>query len=122
MSLSATIGAMRSHRGLSNGLVFIPLSYLALALAYLLFPRRELLLGMVSLAAMHTLRIIAGNAATDIPTSSWLLALSMVLFPGLATVERSAEPSIVLGPSGLQSAWRSESSGAPIMVPAAIRP
>ena len=43
------------------------------------------------LAALYTLRILAGGAATDIPLSVWLLAFSMFFFLALAAVKRQAE-------------------------------
>ena len=57
-------------------------AYLVLALAYLFFLKRKLLVDVLGLAALHTLRILAGNAAAAIPLSSWLLAFSM--FPSSA--------------------------------------
>ena len=67
------------------------LAYLFLALAYLLVLKRKLLVDVLGLAAMHTLRILAGNAAAAIPISSWLLAFAMFLFLSLALVKRYTE-------------------------------
>lgn len=82
------------------------LAYLFLALAYLLFLKRRLLVDVLGLAAMHTLRILAGNAAAAIPVSSWLLAFSMFLFLSLALVKRYAELRITQDQSGLKKAGR----------------
>lgn len=82
------------------------LAYLFLALAYLLFLKRKLLVDVLGLAAMHTLRILAGNAAAAIPVSSWLLAFSMFLFLSLALVKRYAELRITQDQSGLKKAGR----------------
>ena len=82
------------------------LAYLFLALIYLLFLKRKLLVDVLGLAAMHTLRILAGNAAAAIPLSSWLLAFSMFLFLSLALVKRYAELRITQDQSGLKKAGR----------------
>lgn len=82
------------------------LTYLFLALAYLLLLKRKLLVDVLGLAALHTLRILAGNAAGGIPISSWLLAFSMFLFLSLALVKRYAELRITQDQSGLKKAGR----------------
>jgi len=82
------------------------LAYLFLAIAYLLFLKRKLLVDVLGLAAMHTLRILAGNAAAAIPISSWLLAFSMFLFLSLALVKRYAELRLTQDQSGLKKAGR----------------
>lgn len=81
-------------------------AYLALALTYLFFLKRKLLVDVLGLAALHTLRILAGNAAAAIPISSWLLAFSMFLFLSLALVKRYAELRITQDQSGLKKAGR----------------
>jgi len=81
-------------------------AYLVLALAYLFFLKRKLLVDVLGLAALHTLRILAGNAAAAIPISSWLLAFSMFLFLSLALVKRYVELRITQDQSGLKKAGR----------------
>lgn len=81
-------------------------AYLGLALAYLFVLKRKLLVDVLGLAALHTLRILAGNAAAGIPLSSWLLAFSMFLFLSLALVKRYAELRITQDQSGLKKAGR----------------
>ncbi|MET3890194.1 4-hydroxybenzoate polyprenyltransferase [Bosea sp. OAE506] len=81
-------------------------AYLALALAYLFVLKRKLLVDVLGLAALHTLRILAGNAAAAIPLSSWLLAFSIFLFLSLALVKRYAELRITQDQSGLKKAGR----------------
>ena len=80
--------------------------YLVLALLYLFVLKRKLLVDVLGLAALHTLRILAGNAAAAIPVSSWLLAFSMFLFFSLALVKRYAELRITQDQSGLKKAGR----------------
>jgi 4-hydroxybenzoate polyprenyltransferase len=81
-------------------------AYLALALLYLFYLKRKLLVDVLGLAALHTLRILAGNAAAAITLSSWLLAFSMFLFLSLALVKRYAELRITQDQSGLKKAGR----------------
>ena len=81
-------------------------AYLGLALDYLFVLKRKLLVDVLGLAALHTLRILAGNAAAAIPLSSWLLAFSMFLFLSLALVKRYAELRITQDQSGLKKAGR----------------
>ena len=81
-------------------------AYLGHALAYLFVLKRKLLVDVLGLAALHTLRILAGNAAAAIPLSSWLLAFSMFLFLSLALVKRYAELRITQDQSGLKKAGR----------------
>lgn len=81
-------------------------SYLVLALLYLFVLKRKLLVDVLALAGLHTLRILAGNAAAAIPLSSWLLAFSMFLFLSLALVKRYAELRITQDQSGLKNAGR----------------
>lgn len=81
-------------------------AYLVLALAYLFVLKRKLLVDVLGLAALHTLRILAGNAAAAIPLSSWLLAFSMFLFLSLALVKRYAELRITQDQTGLKKAGR----------------
>ncbi|RXT25857.1 hypothetical protein B5U98_04645 [Bosea sp. Tri-39] len=81
-------------------------AYLVLALAYLFVLKRKLLVDVLGLAALHTVRIIAGNAAAAIPISSWLLAFSMFLFLSLALMKRYAELRITQDQSGLKKAGR----------------
>jgi 4-hydroxybenzoate polyprenyltransferase len=66
-------------------------AYCALALAYSSILKRVLLLDALVLAALYTLRIIAGAAAASVPLSFWLLVFSVFLFLSLAFVKRYAE-------------------------------
>ena len=46
---------------------------------------------MLTLAALYTMRIVAGAAAIAVPLSFWLLSFSMFLFLSLAFVKRYSE-------------------------------
>jgi 4-hydroxybenzoate polyprenyltransferase len=65
--------------------------YYALTLAYSMQLKRRMVFDVISLAALYTLRVIAGAAAVGVPLSFWLLALSMFMFLSLALVKRYAE-------------------------------
>ena len=67
------------------------LGYYALTLTYSLYFKQIVMLDVVMLAALYTLRIIAGAAATAIIPTFWLLAFSMFVFLSLALVKRHAE-------------------------------
>lgn len=69
----------------------ILLSYFVLTLTYSLFLKQIAMLDTVALAALYTLRIIAGAAATAIVPTFWLLAFSMFIFLSLALVKRHTE-------------------------------
>lgn len=79
--------------GLTLPLLFtgVLLGYYALTLAYSLHLKQLVMLDAIVLAALYTLRIIAGAAATAIIPSFWLLAFSMFIFLSLALVKRYAE-------------------------------
>ena len=66
-------------------------AYIALGQLYVFFLKRKLLVDVMALAGLHMLRIIAGNAATGIALSTWLLAFAMFVFLSLALLKRYAE-------------------------------
>lgn len=66
-------------------------AYFVLTLAYSFGLKRVAMLDVISLAALYTLRIIAGGFAIPMPPSFWLLAFAMFLFFSLALVKRYAE-------------------------------
>ena len=65
--------------------------YLLLTLAYSLRLKHAIILDVLVLAALYTLRLIAGAAATSVVPSFWLLSFSMFLFLSLALVKRFSE-------------------------------
>ncbi|MBV7537485.1 UbiA family prenyltransferase [Duganella sp. sic0402] len=67
------------------------LAYYALTLGYSLHLKRLMAVDAVTLAALYTLRLIAGAAAFGVPLTFWLLAFSMFMFLSLALVKRYAE-------------------------------
>ena len=83
--------------GAALGLLLPPLfqlalaTYLALTLSYSFALKRIAVLDVVVLAALYTLRVIAGTFALGLDLSFWLLAFSMFVFLSLALVKRYAE-------------------------------
>jgi 4-hydroxybenzoate polyprenyltransferase len=65
--------------------------YYLLTLAYSLWVKQVIMLDVILLAALFTMRMMAGSAAVAIWPSPWLLAFSMFLFTSLALVKRFAE-------------------------------
>ena len=70
--------------------------YLGMTLFYTLLLKRKILVDALALAALYTLRIIAGGAAADMWPGFWLLALSLFLFLSLAFIKRYSELDVVL--------------------------
>lgn len=81
-------------------------SYYVLTLAYSLVLKRVAMLDTIVLAALYTIRIIAGTVALQIGTSFWLLAFSMFLFLSLAMIKRHAELDALLKQGDSRSAGR----------------
>jgi len=79
--------------GASVGTDFLSwlIAYFVMTSAYSLWLKRFALIDCLTLAALYTLRIIAGAAAAAISLSFWLLAFSVFIFLSLAFVKRYAE-------------------------------
>ena len=65
--------------------------YFCLTVAYSLRLKQTAMVDVLSLAALYTLRIVAGAAAIAVPLSFWLLAFSMFMFLSLACIKRYSE-------------------------------
>jgi len=65
--------------------------YYFLTWAYSLRLKQVALVDVMTLAALYTLRIIAGSSATSIPVSFWLLAFSIFIFLSLGIAKRYTE-------------------------------
>jgi len=72
------------------------LVYFVITVAYTFALKRKEIVDALSLAALYTLRIIAGGAAVGLAASFWLLAFSLFLFLSLAFVKRYSELQIML--------------------------
>jgi 4-hydroxybenzoate polyprenyltransferase len=65
--------------------------YYICTVLYSLWLKSSMLIDALMLAALYTLRLIAGAAAITVPLSFWLLAFSMFIFLSLAFVKRYSE-------------------------------
>ncbi len=65
--------------------------YYVTTLAYSFGLKGRVLIDTLTLAALYTIRIIAGAAAASVPLSFWLLLFSVFLFLSLAFVKRFTE-------------------------------
>lgn len=70
--------------------------YFAITCAYSMGLKRIILLDCLTLAALYTLRVVAGAAALEMQLSFWLLAFSVFLFLSLAFIKRYAELEVQL--------------------------
>lgn len=82
---------------------FLPASFLlmlviyyACTVCYSFVLKRQMVADVLMLAALYTIRVFAGAAATAIAVSPWLLAFSMFLFFSLAVVKRQSELTLHL--------------------------
>jgi 4-hydroxybenzoate polyprenyltransferase/phosphoserine phosphatase len=67
------------------------LTYLVLTSLYSLLLKRLLVIDVLALALLYTLRVVAGNLATGIVFSLWLLSFAFFLFLSLAFSKRAAD-------------------------------
>jgi 4-hydroxybenzoate polyprenyltransferase/phosphoserine phosphatase len=81
-------------------------TYYVLTCAYSFDLKGRVIVDTLSLAALYTLRIIAGAAAVDVPLSFWMLLFSIFLFLSLAFVKRYAELDSLRRRARLRAAGR----------------
>lgn len=72
-------------------LLAVLLIYTGVTIFYSLKLKRLAMIDICTLAILYSLRVLAGSAATGIPSSLWLLAFSTFFFFSLAAVKRYAE-------------------------------
>lgn len=90
--------------------------YYVTTFAYSLSLKRRLIVDIIALAALYTLRIIAGAAAASVVLSPWMLGFSMFLFLSLAAVKRQAELTDLLKSGRSQTAGRAyETDDLPVL-------
>ena len=71
--------------------VYVLMVYLAVTLLYSFIIKQYIGIDVITLAALYTIRILAGAAILDVTLSFWLLSFSMFVFLSLALVKRCAE-------------------------------
>ena len=67
------------------------LLYLGVTLAYSLALKRKIFVDVITLAALYTLRVLAGAAAVSVVLSHWFLAFFVFVFLALAIAKRQGE-------------------------------
>ncbi|MBS0319250.1 MAG: UbiA family prenyltransferase [Proteobacteria bacterium] len=87
----AVAAAALAWRALPPAAGFWIAAYAVLAFAYSAGLKRQPIVDVLALAALYTLRIMAGGAATGLPVSPWLLSFAMFVFFGLALLKRYVE-------------------------------
>jgi len=87
------LGAAGALTALAGGLQLfgVLLVYAIVTVLYSVKLKRLAMVDICTLAVLYTLRVLAGSAATAIPSSLWLLAFSTFFFFSLAAVKRYAE-------------------------------
>lgn len=65
--------------------------YYAATLSYSFWLKQKIMVDVFLLAGLYTFRILAGQAATDIPMSPWLIGFSLFFFLALAIAKRLTE-------------------------------
>jgi len=71
-------------------------AYFVLTMGYSFWLKKQVVVDVLMLAALYTVRVVAGGAATGIVPSFWLLLFSMFIFLSLALVKRYSEMYVVL--------------------------
>lgn len=91
MAVAGLVGGLALALLVGSPFVAALCGYTILTTAYSLQLKREPILDVCVLAALYTLRIIAGAVAGNITLSVWLLAFAIFLFLSLAAIKRQAE-------------------------------
>jgi 4-hydroxybenzoate polyprenyltransferase/phosphoserine phosphatase len=77
--------------GAAVGAVWVMVAYVALSLSYSFKLKEKPLVDVFILAALYTVRLVAGGEATGYVLSLWLLAFSSFIFLSLALIKRVEE-------------------------------
>lgn len=80
--------------------------YYATTVAYSFRLKRIVMVDVITLAALYTIRIVAGTAAVTVSLSFWLLSFSVFVFLSLAIVKRYTELLKLRGRSATQTLGR----------------
>ena len=76
---------------LPQAFIAVLLVYLIATLTYSLWLKKKTMLDVITIAGLHTLRVVAGIVVIQAEWSFWLLAFSMFFFFSLASAKRVAE-------------------------------
>lgn len=96
-------GAVLVGLALPREFLFVLAAYVVMALAYSMHLKQIAILDVLVLAAMYTIRLIAGGAAAQVTVSYWLLVFSLFFFLGLGMLKRYTEVSALdaIEPGGI---------------------
>jgi 4-hydroxybenzoate polyprenyltransferase len=101
MSLSLCAASLvLSFALLPMSFVGVLLFYMVLTTAYSVTLKRRALVDVFALAALYTVRVAAGTAATGQPLSFWILSFSLFIFLSLALAKRYVELISSTGDAG----------------------
>jgi 4-hydroxybenzoate polyprenyltransferase/phosphoserine phosphatase len=85
------LAALSIAAGLGLDFTLALLAYLVLTTIYSLWLKRKTFIDVALLAALYTLRVVAGAMATGLALSFWLVAVCAYGFLGLALLKRYSE-------------------------------
>ena len=85
------LASLATALAIGPGFLLALLAYCAMTLGYSFRLKRIVMVDVVMLAALYTVRIVAGALAIDQVLSFWLLAFSMFIFLSLALLKRYTE-------------------------------
>ena len=91
LSVVLMVGGLAMAFALSVAAGLYALLYLVLAVAYSLLLKRKTFIDVITLAALYTIRALAGAAAAAIALSPWFMAFFLFIFLSLAIVKRQSE-------------------------------
>jgi 4-hydroxybenzoate polyprenyltransferase/phosphoserine phosphatase len=90
-SLMLALFALALAAAISPAMLVVIVIYLVTTLTYSLFLKRMRWIDIATLAALYTLRVLAGAVAAHVEFSGWLLALVYPVFLTLGCVKRLTE-------------------------------
>jgi 4-hydroxybenzoate polyprenyltransferase/phosphoserine phosphatase len=85
------VSALTVAAAVSLPFLGVLIGYFVLTTAYSFALKRMMVVDVITLAALYSLRVIGGAAATGILVSEWLLAFCMMIFMSLALIKRHVE-------------------------------
>jgi 4-hydroxybenzoate polyprenyltransferase len=91
VSPALVVAALLLAAAINLQFLLVLLVYLACTTAYSMWLKRRTFIDVAMLAALYTLRVVAGAAAVGLGLSFWLLAVCAYGFLGLALLKRYSE-------------------------------
>lgn len=91
LAITTIVGGLTLAALLAPAALVWVVAYLALTVAYSTWLKRVVLLDCFVLAALFTLRLAVGTAASGAPPSPWLFVMSMFVFASLSLAKRNTE-------------------------------